>query len=310
MAVGGLRVVSADDIAAAELPLRDIYDLVVEGCELHGRGEFEFPPKVGVHPRPGAFTHAMPAYLPTKNLAGTKVVSVYPDNPVVGLPATNGIIVMTDPETGIPYSIVDAAWETSVRTAMVSMVDVRFLANPDPIFGIVGATGATGRAHIEAIAAMFPGSRILVDSRSPERLRALIADFASHPCEVIAAADTEQIVRDGDVVIVCTAHLDEPIFTAEWLHPGHTVLNVHARGWPSDILSSVDRVSCDDRRQVLDPALGFLGLFAGLDPDVELGEVVVGKVAGRQNQDQTIFSFNRGLAIFDILIADYILRSI
>lgn len=303
-------MLSAAAIAAANLPLRDIYDVVLEGFRLHGRGEYECPPKVGVHTRPGALVHAMPAYLPTRDLAGTKVVSVYPANPDRGLPATTGVIVMTDPDTGIPHSIVDAAWETNVRTAMVSMVDATFLANPDPVFGIVGATGATGRAHIDAIATIFPGSRVLVNSRRPERLRALLDDFASHACELVAVATDEQIVRDSDVLIACTAYLDEPIFEPDWLHPGQNVLNVHPRCWQSDILRFADRVSCDDRRQVMDPHNGYELLFPGINPDVELGQVVIGAATGRQNPDQTIFSFNRGLAVFDVLIADYMLRSI
>ena len=139
------RSVSGQDIAAARFPRHDVYDLVLEGFFLHSRGEYEMPPKQGVHTRARSFMHAMPAYLPTKNLAGTKLVSVYPDNAERGLDATTGIIVMMDPETGIVCDIVDAGWVTSTRTAMVSMVDAKFLAKDNPVFGIVGATGRCGR---------------------------------------------------------------------------------------------------------------------------------------------------------------------
>lgn len=301
---------SAAQIAAAEPSLRDVYDLVLEGFDLWGRGLAQCPPKVGIYPRPGAFTHAMPAYLPTKDLAGTKIISVYPGNDALGLPSANGVIVMTDAETGMATSAVDAAWITSARTAMVSMVDVAYLANPAPVFGIVGSTGATGRAHLEAIAAIYPGSRVLVGSRSPGRLEALLADFAGGPCDLVVAPGPEDIVRECDVVIVSTAHLPEPILDPEWLRPGQNILNVHTRGWPPGVLSCVDLVSCDDRRPIVDPETGLLGLYPGLDPAIELGSVVVGEVAGREDPAQVIFSFNYGLAIFDVLVADYILRRV
>jgi len=303
-----LRFVSAEEISGAALPLRPLYDLVLEGFTLCGRGEAECPPKAGIHTRPGAFTHAMPAYLPTKDLAGTKIISVYPGNDAIGVPSTNGVIVMTDAETGIPSAVLDAAWITSVRTAMVSMVDTAYLANPEPVFGIIGATGVTGRAHLKAIGAVYPGSRVLVGSRSPQRLEALIVDFASADVTLITTGSDEEIVRGSDVVIVCTSHLPEPILRPEWLRPGHNVLNVHSRGWPGDVLSSVDLVSCDDRRPITHPVSGLLGCYPGLDPDLELGHVVVGAHAGRQSPEQIVFSFNYGLAVFDILLADHVLR--
>jgi ornithine cyclodeaminase/alanine dehydrogenase len=300
------RVITEQDIAAADLPLTDIYDLVVEGFQLHGRGESECPPKVGIHPRPGAFTHAMPAYLPTKDLAGAKVVSVYPDNPARGVASTSGLILMLDPETGTVTDVLDASWVTKVRTAMVSMVDVRWLGNPDPVFGIIGATGVTGRAHLDALAATFPGSRVLVGSRSPERLSDLLRDYAGASLDIVVTAGNEGIVRECDALIVCTSHLTEPILETEWLHPGHNILNVHSRAWPPDVLARVDLVSCDDRRQVIDPQNGLVALYPGFAPDLELGKVVAGASKGRESAEQTIMSFNYGLAIFDILVADYV----
>jgi len=301
-----VRILTDQDIAAASLPLMDVYDLVVEGFRLQARGEFECPPKVGIHTRPGAFTHAMPAYLPTKDLAGTKLVSVYPDNPARGLLSLNGLILMVDPETGMVTDQIDAAWVTKVRTAMVSMVDAQWLGNPDPVFGVIGATGVTGRAHLDAIATVFPGSRVLVGSRSPDRLRNLLADFAAAPIEIVAASSDEAIVRECDVVIVCTAHLPQPILKAEWLRAGQNIINVHMRGWSPDVLASVDRVSCDDRRPVIDPQNGLVTLYPGLDPDLELGQVVLGARSGREGAQQILMSFNYGLGIFDILVADYV----
>jgi ornithine cyclodeaminase/alanine dehydrogenase-like protein (mu-crystallin family) len=87
------------------------------------------------------------------------------------------------------------------------------------------------------------------------------------------------------------------------------VLNVHGRGWPPGFTSLVDRISCDDRRQLLDPTGGLTDVYPNLNPDFELGDVVAGQHPGRESSTHTIFSFNYGLAIFDILVADYVLTS-
>ncbi len=302
------RFVSDQQIASARLPLLDVYDLVVEGFGLHGRGEFELPPKQGVHPRSGALMHAMPVYLPTKDLVGTKLISVFPDNVAKGIPAAAGIITMMNPDTGVVTGIVDAAWITNMRTAMVSMVDTKYLANPDPVFGIVGATGGCGRAHVEAIAEIFPGSQVIVNSRSREKCEELVAEYESLPIDLVIQMDQEAVVKESDVLIGSTSTLSAPIYKTEWLHPGLNVLNVHTQGWPADITDHVDLVSCDNRGQIVDINNGLTGTYPGLDPDFELGEVVVGTHLGRENAQQTIFSFNYGLATFDVLVADYVLK--
>lgn len=304
------RTVTDDQIRAARLPAAAVYDLVVRGFELHGHGDFEFPAKQGVHPRPGAFMHAMPAYLPTENLAGAKIISCHPGNAALGAAPTTGVIVMTDPDTGAVGAILDATWITNIRTAMVSMVDVVHLANPNPVFGIVGATGGSGRAHVEAIASVFTGSSVLLNSRSRQRCEALKAEHPDYPGELVVAMDQEALVKECDVVIVCTSYLESPILRPEWLRAGQNVLNVHSRGWPEDAPGAVDLVSCDDRRQVLDANNGLTGIYPDLAPDVELGQVVIGAQAGRTDPAQTVMSFNYGLPIFDLLVADFVLRSV
>jgi ornithine cyclodeaminase/alanine dehydrogenase-like protein (mu-crystallin family) len=83
-------------------------------------------------------------------------------------------------------------------------------------------------------------------------------------------------------------------------------INVHMRAWSPDVLASVDLVPCDDRRPVIDPRNGLVDLYPGLMPDIELGRVLVGAEVGRDSAEQTLMSFNYGLAIFDILVADYV----
>ena len=299
------RFISAQEIEDAQFPLQGVFDLVTEGFRLHARGEFEMPPKIGVHTRPGALMHAMPVYLPTKQLAGTKLVSVYPENPARGMAAMSGVIAMLDPDTGHHTDFIDAAWITNMRTAMVSMVDATYLAVPNPVFGVVGATGACGRAHLEAIAEIFPGSQVLLNSRSRERCVALQREFADHALNLSVEMHLEALVRTCDVVIVVTSHLEQPIMEPAWLRPGQNVLNVHTRAWPIGTLDAVDVVSCDDRRQLLSSSETF-ELYPGLDPDLELGSVVDGQHPGRTSSDATYFSLNYGLAIFDILVADAI----
>src|SRR5204862_1079467 len=91
-------------------------------------GRVELPPKPGIHPRPNAFIHAMPAYLADEDVAALKWVSGYPDNPSRSLPYISGLIVLNDAATGQPLAVLDAAEITAARTAAASGACIRRFA--------------------------------------------------------------------------------------------------------------------------------------------------------------------------------------
>ena len=95
----------------------------------------ELPPKIGVHPRPeGSFAHAMPAHLrgadatagrPRSGSSGSRA-SRQPG--ASAWPAIHGLVLLTDPATGVPVAILDAGPITAQRTAAVSGVAIRRFA--------------------------------------------------------------------------------------------------------------------------------------------------------------------------------------
>src|ERR1035441_2526337 len=81
-----------------------------------GEGRVEMPPKIGIHTMPDAFLHAMPAAIPGQKAAGMKWVGGYPDNGQRGLPYITGLLILNDPETGVPVALMDCKWITAQRT--------------------------------------------------------------------------------------------------------------------------------------------------------------------------------------------------
>src|SRR5688572_33247791 len=106
---------SRTDVERVDLSMRDIIDSVADVFREKGEDRIEMPPKPGIHPAPDAFIHAMPAYVPALRAAGVKWVSGYPQNRARGLPYIAGLIVLNDPETGLPTMIADCAWITAMR---------------------------------------------------------------------------------------------------------------------------------------------------------------------------------------------------
>ncbi|MEE9562575.1 MAG: ornithine cyclodeaminase family protein, partial [Thermoanaerobaculia bacterium] len=147
----GLLYLSQSDVASLGVTITEIIDAVEKMFEEKAAGRVEMPPKPGIHPQPDSFIHAMPAYIPAMKSAGIKWVSGFPENYRRDLPYVSGLIVLNDPETGLPLAVMDCVWITAQRTAAASAVAAKYLARTDAeTIGILGC-GVQGRSHLRAL---------------------------------------------------------------------------------------------------------------------------------------------------------------
>ena len=93
---------SQEDVLDLEIPMKEVIDLVELGLSEQGHGRVENPPKPGIHSKPDAFIHAMPAYYQKLGIGGLKWVSGYPSNRAINLPQIAGLMIVNDMETGMP----------------------------------------------------------------------------------------------------------------------------------------------------------------------------------------------------------------
>lgn len=133
----------------------------VTACESAYRslsaGEAVVPVRVPVDVKKhGGTTLFMPCHLPAVDSTGVKVVSVYPDNPVKGLPTIAALMVMVDAVTGVPAAIMEAAYLTALRTGASSAAASRYLARPDSRVASILGAGVQGRTQIEGLVAVLP----------------------------------------------------------------------------------------------------------------------------------------------------------
>src|SRR3989338_1232335 len=96
--------------------------VVREALKAMGRGETTMPPKLYL-PLPGGNDfRAMPAFIRRPPACGVKWVNVHPRNPDRGLPTVMAVIIMNDPETGVPLAVMDGLLITKLRTAAAAAV--------------------------------------------------------------------------------------------------------------------------------------------------------------------------------------------
>jgi ornithine cyclodeaminase/alanine dehydrogenase len=204
-----LRYLSRADVEAVGLTGLEVIEILDAAFRAKRDGEVEMPPKIGVHPRPDAFIHAMPAHLCHVDAVGVKWVAGYPDNQELDLPYIHGLLVLTEAATGRPLSVMDATWITEARTAAASMLGIRALADAQvETIGLVGC-GRQGSVHLELAREVFPGmARVTLFDRHPERAEALAAAHAGLDCRI--AARPEEVGEGAQVVITSAAIVRDP----------------------------------------------------------------------------------------------------
>src|SRR5262249_39221499 len=138
---------------------------------------------------------------------GMKWVSGYPDNTARGLPTILGLLILNDPQTGVPLGLLDARWITAIRTAVVSALMVRCCVAPGAKLLAVAGCGVQGRHHLRCLLHVLPSvERVrLYDVRveNAERLRQEAA--TSTQARIELASTPEECLRGADVTSTCTS---------------------------------------------------------------------------------------------------------
>jgi ornithine cyclodeaminase/alanine dehydrogenase-like protein (mu-crystallin family) len=298
---------SQADVESVGLSMAEIIDLLETAFKEKGEHRVEMPPKPGIHPGGGDnFIHAMPAYIPAMNSAGVKWVSGFPENYKRGLPYINGLLILNDPETGVPMSVMDCVWITAMRTAAATAVAGRRLARPDSsVLGILGC-GVQGRTNTEALNVLFPLERVMAYDVLPEAVESFAQYVTAElDLEVIPVDHPREAVTGCDLVVTAGPILKKPHTTiqAGWLEEGAFASLVDFDSyWHPAALKEVDKFCTDDVPQLEHYRdAGYFQEIPAIYAD--LGELVTGKKPGRQAASERTMACNLGLAMDDMAVA-------
>lgn len=198
-----IRYLSRDDVRQVMPPIGEQIDLVERCYRSMAAGRVELPPKPGIHPRPNTFIHAMPAYLKDEDVATLKWVAGYPQNKDRGLPYITGLLIVNDPETGLPIAVMDAAEITAVRTAAASGACIRAWGPEGWTRAAILGCGVQGSYHAQVIRHLQPEARIAAYDVDPERV-------ARMPGGVEPASGAREAVEGAEVVVTTGPILDQP----------------------------------------------------------------------------------------------------
>ena len=315
-----LRWLGAADVSAAMPPLEERLRLAELTITALAQPEAaELPTKIGIHPRPAdSFAHAMPAYLrgasSANDLVGMKWVAGFPTNNARGQAAISAVVIVNDPETGLPTAVLDGAPITAERTAAVSGVALRHFGPVSPgravDVAVIGA-GTQARSHLPVIGAVLPGGTVHVFDRHADRAEVLAELARATPG--IAGAVVHESARAATEVadaVITVASFGPPssrqALTNEWLQPDATVVAVdYATYVAAEVARDARLFLVDHRDQFL--ANRDAGNFDGYpDPVRTLGEAILAET--RRPTGRVVIT-QLGVGLADVVFADAIVRA-
>ncbi len=305
-----LLVLTAADIEKA-LPMEQAIEVIAGAYEALSAGRAQAPQRAALA-TPKGVSLFMPAYLPDRGALSMKTVSVFPDNPQKNLPTTNGLLMLLDHQTGLPYALMDAVRLTALRTGAASGIATRLLA-PDGV-KVLAMLGAGGQAwdQVRAVCAVRPIEQVRVYTPSGISARALAKRIVSH-FEGIAAEAVDEpglAVRGAQVICAATTS-QEPVFEAADVAPGAHIngcgsFTPNMREVPVKGLAK-PRIYIDQ----MEAALAEAGeLIQALEQGwlqeedlIEIGLLISGQAPGRSSAEEITFFKSVGVGAQDAAAA-------
>ena len=258
----------------------------------------------------------MPGYLPGEHALGVKLVSVYPDNLKKGLSSVPSLMLLVDDETGFPQAMMDGTYLTQLRTGAISGAATDLLAREDSsVFTLIG-TGGQAPLQLEAILAVRDIKTAYVfdinDDNRRKFVQAMRERFGQdYQVEIKECLDLEAAIGESDIITSVTTARGAT-FKSDWVKPGCHINGVGSytpemAEIDGDLILRADKIYCDTRDALVESGdfvqLIQKGLFSEDRLDGELGDLIMKKSPGRENDQEISFFETTGNAVLDIMVA-------
>lgn len=258
----------------------------------------------------------MPVYLPGVAKVGVKTVNMNYNNPANGLPLIHALMMVFDSRTGLPLAVMDGEVITAMRTGAVSGLATSLLARKDASTAAVIGTGIQGETQLEAVCTARKIERAYVFDLSEERAENYARKMGEKlGVEVMVAPSPATL---GEVDIVCTAtSSNTPVFDDKFIKNG---THINGVGSYKSTMAEIPPDTIARAKVVVDQYEGSLaeagdimqplqqGIITRDHLHGELGELVTGVVAPRENDDEVTVFKSVGVAVQDLMTADLALQ--
>ena len=311
-----MEIITLDQIKQI-LPSIDIIPQIEKGFQAYSEGRVIVPP-IGEMILDKGEVHIKYGFVKKDEYYVIKVASGFYDNPGIGLPSSNGLMLLYTQETGELVSILlDDGYLTNIRTAIAGAIVAKYMA-PSKVnkIGIVGA-GTQGRLQLSYMKNVVDCRQVLVWGMNQKEVDAYKSDMEKEGFHIETTLNSAEILRQCNLV-VSTTPSKTPILSRKDLRKGTHITamgsdTAEKQEVDSKILRDADIVVADSIEQCLARGEIYKAIVAAdlkKEKVIELGNVISGTAKGRTSDQQTTIADLTGVAVQDISIASAVYRAV
>lgn len=253
------------------------------------------------------------AYVPSIDGFAIKISPGFFDNPKLGLPSVNGMMVLLSARTGLVEALLlDNGYLTDVRTAAAGAVAAKHLSRKESTTAAIFGAGVQAGLQLEALRLVRPIREARIWARDAAKAEATAARLQEKlDITVRAEPDAAKAVAGADIIVTATPST-EPLIKAGFVTAGQHITAIgsdaeHKNEIAPAILRMADLYVADSVKQTR--RLGELhhaitaGVMAADAEVTELGQIIAGKKLGRRSADDITIADLTGTGVQDTAIA-------
>src|SRR5690625_2321331 len=285
------------------------------GLTAKNKGLIENPSRIVIEvPERHASSLNMPSADLSNDMFAMKVVTIFPENPKIGKPTTQAVLLLSDATTGEHVSMMGASYLTRLRTGALSGIATEKLAKEDAkVLGVIG-TGGMAFEQVLGVLEARPIESIILFNRTEAKAHTFkqkLIEFGVKQ-EITVVDDVKKVVTAADV-INCATRSNDPVFDGHDLKPGTHINGVgsylpHMREVDLTTIERSGKIVVDDLQAVKEEAGELIHAEKVSDwsfDDVygELRDIHENDGLVRQDDEEITFFKCVGTAYFDLIVA-------
>lgn len=293
--------------------MEDCIKAVKKAFAMFSQGKIEVPLRTCIMEKNGGAYLTMPSYSEDLGFC-VKNCNNFTQNREKGLPTLPTQILLSDKDTGIIVALLDGLHVTKLRTGASSGAAFDMLAKKKCRVGALIGTGAQAATQLEAMISVRELEEVRIfdlDKVSLERfVKEMSEKLEKYGTKFVAADSAQNAVEDADLLITITPS-KKPVFDGKQLKPGCTVSCVGSfrpdmQECSPDALVRAKKIYFDSKEAVLSEAGDILvplqeGLITEDKFSGDIGDVILGNVVGREDDEEIIVYETVGIGAQDLV---------
>lgn len=311
-----MLLLNRDDVRKA-LPMNEAIEAMKKAYASLSNGTAVVPLRTRLSiPNSDALSLFMPAFVRSsdENALAIKIVSLFPGNPARGLAYIQAAVLVFDPQTGQAIALLEGSSLTAIRTGAAGGAAIDLLSRRESKVVAIFGAGAQGRTQLEAACAARKIETAYIFDSNVEKSKVFAEEMSARggiAKDIRVAADSAEALKNADIICTATTSLT-PVFRDEDVRVGTHISAVGSylpemQEVPAETLQRA-RIFVDSRSASLEEAGDLIqpiraGLFDESHICGELGDVVIGKITGRQSHEEITYFKSVGIAVQDAMAA-------